>query len=139
MTRRRTSGVRESFSWGVIAGSVSAMTGACLLPSAIDKLLRYSPYGDPSAGTMGFDLLWASLALMIVPAVAALGVFLARRIRQYRAWMSTLTPQERLLVHFAEGAAIEAGHIALRDHNRREDARLSESVIGIERDSNEQV
>jgi hypothetical protein len=114
------------------------MAGACILPSAIDKLLRYSPYGDPSAGAVGFNLLWASLALMIIPAGTALGVFLARRIREYRAWMSTLTPQERLLVHFAEGAAMEAGHVALRDHNRREDARLSESVIGAERGADEQ-
>lgn len=135
-TERRAS--KRTVGWQITAGAVSVMAGLCLFPVAVDKLLRYSPYGDPSAGADGFALLWASLALVAVPVAVSFGVFLGRRIRQYNAWMRTLTPRERLAVHFAEGAAMEAGHIALRDRNRREDARLSDSVIGIERGTGEE-
>jgi hypothetical protein len=116
----------------VIAGAVSVVTGVCLLPAAIDKLLSDPPNGSPGPG-LGFTLLAVSAGLVVVPVAAFLGFFLVRRIRQYNAWMRTLTPRERIAVHFAEGVAMEAGHIAMRDRNRREDARLSDSVIGIER------
>jgi hypothetical protein len=124
---------RGAVDWLVVAGCVSVIAGVCILPAAIDKLLRYSPVGDPSAGPEGFTLLGACLVLIGVP-VAALAVGLVvAGIRRHNAWMRTLTPRERLLVHFAESAAMEAGHIAMRDHNRREDARLSDSVIGTEK------
>lgn len=124
---------RGTIDWAVVAGCVSVITGVCILPAALDKLLRYSPYGDPSAGREGFALLGGCIVLIGVPtAVLAVGLVVAG-IRRRNAWMRTLTPRERLLVHFAEGAAMEAGHLAMRDRNRREDARLSESVIGAER------
>lgn len=123
------SGIRD---WAVIIGAVSVIAGVCLSFGAADQLLRNPPNGSPGPG-LGFTLLAVSAALVIVPVAVFLGVFIARQIRQYRAWARTLTPEQRMMLHFAEGAAMEAGHIAMRDRNRREDARLSESVIGIER------
>jgi len=123
---------RGTVSWRIIAGAVSVITGVCLLPAALDKLLSDPPNTSPGPG-LGFTLLAVSAALVGVPVAAAVAVFLRRRIRQYRAWARSLTPEQRMMLRFAEGAAMEAGHIAMRDHNRREDARLSDSVIGIER------
>jgi hypothetical protein len=127
---------RGTVSWAVVAGAVSVITGVCILPAAIDKLLSNPPSESPGPG-LGFTLLAVSAGLVVVPVAASLGFFLVRRIRQYNAWMRTLTPGERLAVHFAEGAAMEGAHLALRDRNRREDTRLSDSVIGIERTSND--
>lgn len=132
MTTGRHANRRGTVSWAVVAAAVSVITGICILPAALDKLLSDPPGGTPGPG-LGFTLLAVSAALIIVPVALVLGVFLFRRIRRYNAWARTLTPQQRMMLHFAEGAAMEAGHIALRDRNRREDARLSDSVIGIER------
>jgi hypothetical protein len=127
---------RGTVNWWIVTGSVSVITGVCLLPAALDKLLSDPPNTGSGPG-LGFTLLAVAACCVLVPVTASAGLLAVRRIRQYRAWMRTLTPQQRLAVHFAEGAAMEAGHIALRDRNRREDARLSDSVIGTERTSNE--
>jgi hypothetical protein len=135
-TERRAS--RGTVSRRAIAGAVSVIAGICLLPAALDKLVSDPPNASPGPG-LGFTLLAVSACLVFVPVTASVGLLAVRRIRQYRAWMRTLTPQERLAVRFAEGAAMEAAHIALRDRNRREDARLSDSVIGTERTSDGQI
>jgi hypothetical protein len=127
-----TTGRHASRDWLIIAGVVSAITGFCLLPAALDKLISNPPNTGQGPG-LGFTLLAVSACLVLVPVTASVGLLAVRRIRQYRAWMRTLTPQERLAVRFAEGVAMEAGHVALRDRNRREDARLSDSVIGTDR------
>lgn len=116
-----------------IAGAVSEIAGFALLLIALDKLIRYSPYGDPQAGRDGFSLLGISVLLIGIPILAVVGSLLVRGARQWRAWTATLTPEQRTMLRFAEAAAMEGAHLAMRDHNRREDARLSESVIGIER------
>ena len=138
--RRRRAG-RAGARLGLIigmTGTISVLVGFIIMLVALDKLLRYSPVGDPEAGRVGFTLLGISMLMIGGPVLGALGLFIARRVRQYRAWMRTLTPQERFAVHLGEAAAMEAGHIAMRDRNRREDARLSASVIGIERNGDDQ-
>jgi hypothetical protein len=132
-----TTGRRALGHWPVIAGAVSVITGICLLPAALDKLISNPPNTRPGPG-LGFTLLAVSACLVLVPVTASAGLLAVRRVRQYRAWMRTLTPQERLAVRFAEGVAMEAGHIALRDRNRREDARLSDSVIGTNRSAGDE-
>jgi hypothetical protein len=137
MTRGRHAGSRGIADWAVIAGAVSFIAGFCLVFGALDLLISNPPNGSPGPG-LGFTLLAVSLCLMLVPVTALVGLLAVRRIRQYRAWMRTLTPEQRVMVHFAEAAAMEGAHIAARDRNRREDARLSDSVIGIERTSDEE-
>jgi hypothetical protein len=106
---------------------------------ALDALISNPPNSSPGPG-LGFTLLAVSLCCVGVPVTAAAGIFAVRRIRQYRAWVGGLTPEQRMMLRFAEGAAMEGAHIAMRDRNRREDARLSDSVIGIDRsDGDEQV
>jgi hypothetical protein len=136
-TGRHAGSPKGTVNWVVIAGAVSVITGVCILPAALDKLVSNPPNTSPGPG-LGFTILAVSACLILVPVTASVGLLAVRRIRQYRAWMRTLTPQERLAVHFAEGAAMEAGHIALRDHNRREDARLTDSVIGIDRSAGDE-
>lgn len=120
-----------------IAGTSSAISGAVLLLIALDKLIRYSPYGNPQAGRVGFTLLGLAMLLIGIPFLFVVGFLIHRGARQWSAWSKTLTPEQRLMLHFAEGAAMEGAHLAMRDRNRREDARLSESVIGVERPSDE--
>jgi hypothetical protein len=122
----------------MIAATASLTAGAVLTLIALDKLIRYSPGGNPQAGRVGFTLLAVALLLVGVPVAAMIAALVIGGVRRHNAWMRTLTPRERVLVHFAEGAAMEAGHLAMRDRNRREDARLSDSVIGIERSSGDE-
>lgn len=136
MTTGRSAGSRAITGWSVIAGVTSVIAGVCLSFGAFDLLLRNPPNGSPGPGT-GFTLLAVSAGLVFIPVASFAGVFIVRRVRRYRAWMRTLTPQERIAVHFAEGAAMEGAHLIMRDRNRAEDARLSESVIGVERTSQE--
>jgi hypothetical protein len=121
-----------------IAGTASESIGTVLLLIALDKLIRYSPYGDPQAGRVGFTLLGISALLIAVPILVIIGCLIIRGVRQWRAWSRALSPEQRMMLRFAETAAMEGAHIALRDHNRREDARLSASVIGTERNSNDE-
>jgi hypothetical protein len=132
MTRGRRAGSRGITDRAIVAGVVSVIAGACLLPAALDKLISNPPNGNPGPG-LGFTLLAVSACLIVVPMAVFTAVFVAGRIRKYNAWARTLTPEQRMMLHFAEGAAMEAGHIAMRDRNRAEDARLSQSVIGTER------
>jgi hypothetical protein len=131
-TGRHADKTRGSVNWLIVAGAVSVITGICLFFGAADELLSNPPNGTPGPGT-GFTLLAVSLCLVGVPSAAAAGLFAVRRIRQYRAWARGLTPEQRMMLHFAEVAAMEGAHLAMRDRNRATDARLSESVIGIER------
>jgi hypothetical protein len=135
-TERHAGSPKGIVTWPVVAGSVSAITGVCLLPAALDKLLTNPPNASPGPG-LGFTLLAVSAALIGIPAAVAFVFFLVPRIRRYRAWAATLTPEQRIMLRFAEGAAMEAGHLAARDRNRREDARLSDSVIGTDRTGDE--
>jgi hypothetical protein len=116
----------------VVAGAVSVIFGLCLMCGALDALISNPPNSSPGPG-LGFTLLAVSLCCVGVPVTAAAGLFAVRRIRQYRAWVGGLTPDQRMMLRFAEGAAMEGAHLAMRDRNRREDARLSDSVIGIDR------
>jgi hypothetical protein len=134
MTTGRHASRKGTFDWAVVAGAVSVITGICILPAALDKLLSDPPGGSPGPG-LGFTLLAVSAGLVVTPVALALGVFVVGRVRRYNAWARTLTPQQRMMLHFAEGAAMEGAHLAMRDRNRREDARLTESVIGGERNA----
>jgi hypothetical protein len=113
-----------------ISGAGSVVAGFIILLVALDKLLAYSPVGNPEAGRVGFTLLGMSVLFIGIPVVSVVALALVSGLRRHSAWMKTLTPRERLAVRVGETAMMEAGHIAWRDHNRAEDARLSASVIG---------
>lgn len=121
----------------VSGGSACVIAGAGLLIASVAELLRYSPYGDPGAGQAG---LWTGIAAVILIAVPAgsLAVWgAARLVRRYLAWLRTLTPGQRLAASVIEFGVMEGVHYVWHEHNKRESARLTASVMGPERKSHE--
>lgn len=117
------------------AGGLSIAAGVVLAPISLVELFRYSPYGDPGALGTGLWLGIAAVILIGVPVATGTLLFLRAMYRRYRAWKRTLTPAQRAWLAWGEFAAMEAAHLAMRDHNRKESARLTASVMGDERES----
>lgn len=114
----------------LIAGSLSVAAGTILLPIAVAELLRYSPYEDPGAGQTGLMIGLLSITLLGIPALALAvraGLWLRR---QRKAWLASLTPEQRGRVYLAEAAGMTALHLYLRHHHRGESERLAASVMG---------
>lgn len=135
MSRGRHAGGRRSprgFTIRAI-GAASACTGVILVPVALDKLFRYSPYGDPGDGTAGLWLGVTALVLILVPLAVVITVVIVRAGRQYLAWRRSLTPEARAAVAAAEVVVLFSAERALRHHNREVSARLTDSVMGPER------
>ena len=115
------------------AGTASVLTGAVLAVVAVTEALRYSPYEDPGAGNTALRLGIISVVLLgIPPGILAL-IAMRSMLRRYLGWKRTLTPEQQAIVTAGELAALEIAHLAWRDHNRREDSRLTESVMGEKR------
>ena len=70
--------------------------------------------------------LWAGIGWVVTEVVK----FSAQQHRQYREWKASLTPQQRAAVDLAEVAAMAATAVAMWEHHRRINARLSSSVLG---------
>ena len=70
--------------------------------------------------------LWAGIGWVVIEVVK----FSAQQHRRYREWKASLTPQQRAAVDLAEAAAMTAAVIAMREHHKRTDARLTSSVMG---------
>jgi len=76
------------------------------------------------------------IALILLPLVAG-GIMLlflivasaAEEHQRYKAWKSSLTPQERLGVELGEAAALWAAHLAWREHSKKVSGRLTASVV----------
>jgi len=137
MKAKHSSGEVRTGGLGLVlaAGTISLVAGGALLPVALWNLFRYSPYQDPGDLGTGLWLGIASALLIGIPLLALAITAIRVLTRNYRAWKRTLTPGQRLAVTFAEALGLEAAHIAWRDHNRKEDARLTDSVMGDERKS----
>jgi hypothetical protein len=116
------------------SGAASACTGVILVPISLDELFRYSPWGDPGAGTAGLWLGVAALVLILVPLAGLLVVLAWRAARQYLAWRRGLAPAERAAVAVAEVVLMFGAERALRHHNHEMSAQLTASVMGEERD-----
>jgi hypothetical protein len=70
---------------------------------------------------------------VIAPAivvVAGITRAVATEHRRYREWKAALTPEQRAAVGLAEAAALTAAAIAMWEHHKRVDARLTSSVMG---------
>lgn len=87
--------------------------------------------GYPAGAGDGYLIAGAFFALLpflcVIPFVLIRG---AEELKQYRAWKATLTPQERFLVDMAEAAALWEAHRVMHERHKREDARLTASVMG---------
>lgn len=114
----------------IAAWAISAIAGAVAGIAGLDKLLRYSPYGDPGALTGGLVL--CALATVLICAIPA-GCF-ARFVIEaevgYRAWKRSLPAEQQLAISAAEAAGLMGAHLWWRDHNRKMDAELTASVMG---------
>jgi len=119
---------------GLLAGSISLIAGGAIAPFALYDLFQYSPYGDAADLGTGLWLGLASAVLIGAPLIVLALIAIRVLSRSYRAWKRTLTPRQRLAVGIAEVLGLEAAHIAWRDHNRKESARLTESVMGEKRE-----
>jgi hypothetical protein len=109
------------------------LTGLILAVIAIATLLRYSPYENPGALPAGMWLATLAVVLIGAPAVLLAGSIIAGNRRRYRAWLATLTPEQRTAARLAAGVAALGADLAWHEHNKRKDARLSASVMGMER------
>ena len=70
--------------------------------------------------------LWAGIGWVVTEVVK----FSAQQYRRYREWKASLTPQQRAEVDLAETAAMTAAAVAMRQHHKRTNARLFNSVMG---------
>ena len=70
--------------------------------------------------------LWAGIGWVVTQVVK----FSAQQHRRYRVWKASLTPQQRAAVDLAEAAAMTAAAVAMWEHHKRTDARLTSSVMG---------
>ena len=111
-----------------IAGAASVCTGLVLVPFALSHLLVYLP--DPGTEKTGWWLAGTALALIVIPVATGAAILAGRGLRQYLAWKRTLTPARQMAVTITEIALLEAAHLAFREHNRKESARLTASVMG---------
>jgi hypothetical protein len=70
--------------------------------------------------------LWAGIGWVVLQVVK----FSAQQHRRYREWKASLTPQQRAAADLAEAAAMTAAVVAMRQHHKCTNARLSSSVMG---------
>jgi hypothetical protein len=66
-------------------------------------------------------------AVRLLPAIAPAA---AAEHQRYRAWKASLTPEQRSAVELAEAVAATAAVIAMWEHRKQVDARLTSSVMG---------
>jgi len=70
--------------------------------------------------------LWAGIGWVVTQVVK----FSAQQHRRYREWKASLTPQQQAAADLAEAAAMTGAAIAMREHHKRTDARLTSSIMG---------
>jgi hypothetical protein len=130
MSKARHANGQSSAPIGLAIGAVSLTAGIVMLVPALVELFRYSPYEDPGAGKAGLFLGLGFVFCAGIPLLwlAVRGAGAAGR--SYLAWRRSLTPGERALLIWAELAGLAGAHVAWRDYNQRESARLTESVMG---------
>jgi hypothetical protein len=110
-----------------VALGSAAGSAASVVMAAVEGL-RYSPWGDPGALDLMVRLVAAALLLAVFP--AALLVVTAARQFGRAARASGLTPLQMAL---GEAVVMTAVDYAWHEHNVREAARLTDSVMGPER------
>lgn len=125
--------IKKSYNHGMsvkIATAVACTVGGagCAAGMAAEGL-RYSSWGDPGAMTVCVALFWSALALLSVPAVMT-AAWLARELRRDLRRLG-LTPGQAALL---QAGAMEAAHHEWSRYNREWSARLTESVMGPERE-----
>lgn len=101
------------------AGSLGCLIGG------VTEGLRYSSWGDPGALTIGLRLLLAGVVLAVLVAV----LVFAAAVRSIRRKGTRLSAGQVA----AGAAALGVADYYWHEHNVREAARLTESVMGPER------
>ena len=132
MRSSRAPGRRGIRSPGVIIGLTSIGAGIILLAVALDAAVRYSPYGDPGAGSTA---LWCGiygLGLIAVPVVIAIAEGIAIASQAYRDWKASLSPGERAALSITETAALLGADAYMAGRNRKTSEKLTASVMGPE-------
>jgi hypothetical protein len=72
----------------------------------------------------------APLLALALRVIAAIAKDAAAEYRCCQSWKATLTPEQRAAVELAETAAAAAAAIAMWEHHKRVDARLTSGVMG---------
>jgi hypothetical protein len=93
--------------------------------------LRYSPWGDTGALTIGVRLGLAGLLLLIYPVLLVVTAIARSAHRELRA-LGLSDRQARTV----ELGALAVADVAWYEHNRKVSERLTESVMGPERGDN---
>jgi len=86
-------------------------------------------YDVAPRGTWGAFFLALPLIVGVAWLLAAIVRTAAAEHQRYRAWKARLTPEQRAAVELAEAAAT-AAVVAMWEHHKRTDARLTSSVMG---------
>jgi hypothetical protein len=111
----------------MMAGSLAGSLG-CLIASGTE-LLGYTPWGDPQAVNIGMYLGVAAIVLMAWP-VGVLVLWAAREFHRELRTLGLSAQQARTV----ELGALAVADVAWFESNRKESARLTESVMGPERE-----
>lgn len=90
--------------------------------------LRYSPWGDPGALTIGVRLAVAGILLLVLP-VSLIVAWVLREVRR-EIRRSGLSPFQVAVI---ETVGLEALHHEMHKRNQATSARLTASVMGPER------
>jgi hypothetical protein len=113
-----------------LTGLASFAAGSVIGVFSVYDLMRYAPYSNPGDGTLGFRLAAVAAIMTGLPVAVFFACAVIRAVMQYRAWLKTLTPRQRMIARAVQFAAMESVHVAWRDHNREVDRKLSASVMG---------
>jgi hypothetical protein len=120
--------IKQWISGFALAASVA--TGIFLIAegnhrAAQDYYYNILPWGFWGAFFLALPFIAGAIWLL-----AAIVRTAAAEHQRYCAWKASLTPEQRLAVELAEAAAVTAAAIAMREHHRHTDARLTSSVMG---------
>ena len=123
-------GRRGKQALAIAAAAGSEGLGICLITwgnhrAAQDYYYNVEPWGAWGAFFVALPVI--ALAIVVIAAIAKAA---AAEHRRYREWKASLPPEQRAAVELAEAAAAAAAAIAMWEHHKRVDARLSASVMG---------
>ena len=129
--RRRSASWRGEQALAIAAAAGSEGLGIFLITWGNHRAAQDYTYDVVPWGFWGAFFIALPVIALANVVVAAIAKAAAAEHQRYRAWKTSLPPEQRMAVEVAEAAAMTAAAVAWHEHNKKVDARLSASVMGL--------